>query len=614
MYILQLADLHIGSEKKTSKSERNLIKDSIIEIKKKVLENEELLISVCGDIIDSATLSADDTNEVETRYREAASLFEIYKQNFESRNRLHIKFCPGNHDITHINEFVSFVKQIDENILSMDDILNGNYYYSEQERTYFIFINSCHQSQYKKGKIDFSNLEKICEKIGSDENKILILHHTIMSMDDKDDSSIMNASKLISYIDKYNIIAIMHGHVHARDIIQLGYRKSKIIGTGALFSRSYNDVNSQFNIIKCVRGTLLNVDNYRYNADSINGGTSWTCEDLNYRELSNYFFADNFKAVYDALQDRLEAQKILYNTTLHINNDYDKFIQQLHEQLDNDFQQFGTRRLNYFELAEMWERDVVPEDLYFNHGSYFRVEDNYGLDLLEKQMQKKPTGNGNVLITYSMHDMLNYVKGVNDTVPSLLSIQFSLGEDRTTLFIHMHLRALEAKRFLKINICEIVYLLEKLKKDTIVNFKKIDITISAFRVQQRDKFNCFVKTELDIMKPEELGMIIYSEEIDALCSLLEEKKNAYETVTKIEKLESLRSSMLITNKRKNKELYGKHITNLIKKIQKTYGELDEIQKKSSISAKEEQMYMNEIVSLMDQLINQLKHIKEINVQ
>ena len=65
MYILQIADLHIGSATRASRNEKEIVYAGIRQIYKIVPQGEDILICICGDLIDSKELN--DNQEVVER-------------------------------------------------------------------------------------------------------------------------------------------------------------------------------------------------------------------------------------------------------------------------------------------------------------------------------------------------------------------------------------------------------------------------------------------------------------------------------------------------------------------------------------------------------------------
>lgn len=607
MYIIQMADLHIGSLEETKPTEEEFIRKSVELIKEKIPEKEEVLLFLCGDIIDSKDLE-NDKPEVQKRYKSAKELIDILKHLLEDYYTLTIKCCPGNHDITHMDEFYQFVESVD-NLDRSKKQLKSCYTY-ESKGSNFIFVNSCKGDQYTVGCIDYDELERELNTLPREESKMLILHHTIMSMFDKDPSPIRNAARLVKIIDKYNISTVLHGHIHGRDILMLGQNQCKLIGVGALFSRNNANVNSQFNIIKYNNDIVTEILNCRYNADG--GSDEWDVHDLADKEYENIFRGESFGDVYRQLINKLGAITPLYNVVLKISNDYEKFSNDLEKYFENEVLKIGDKEYDYFDLAKMWEADDVPEELYFNHGSYFKVNELTGIDFVKKKLNQKSTSNRIILSTYNMKELVQSFDD-NGYLPSLESIQFGKIDEEGKLLVHMHLRALEANWFLKINICEIAYILTELKKGTdAIDFNKVDISISAFRVQKKERFNCFLKAEIDKLPEPKLGAKVSHGKIEELCKLLEEKRDGMETITKVRGVEAVYEAMKASNEEADDMSsirYDDEILRIFEEVLDVYKELSNIHDRTSISSQQEKECEMKIDTLLGDVIQKLKELQ-----
>ena len=595
MYIVQIADLHIGSSVKTSKSEKDIINDVITKIKEYIPLNSKVLLFVGGDIIDSALVNDKPVEEKEVieRYKEAGELLDLFNKELRDSYDLVYKFCFGNHDITHQNEFYECVKRFDDSI-TKEELLNC-YSYEDGEAT-FIIANSCYENGYEKGGIHFENL-KTCLDNNISNNCILLFHHTIISMDETDASSIIDTEQLLRLINQYKVKAVFHGHIHGRSEISIGDNNCKIIGTGALFSRNHGDVNSQFNIAEYKNGIFLQLLNFRYNADV----HDWISEDI-LKAVNNHFYGQTFSEVYSQLCQKLSAKDTLYNVVLNINNSYEKFQNDLKKYVINDEIKIGSRMFSYGELAEMWEADSVPDELYFNHGSFFYRSGKKGYEFIADILKGNNTSSRAVLTTYGMKDIEDSLKDETKYLPSLEHIQFSYGLRRKTLYVHMHLRALEASRFLNINICEIGYLLDKLIEKQLV-ISQVDISISAFRVQIKEGFNCFIKPKIDRISEQEISFAVYANERGEICDWLLEKSMCTETITDNYGMYSLYKSFMFIHEKK--KIYDASILNLMKSIIAQYEELDKIHQRTSIHS-EEKACEQKIKKLIDGLIIELK--------
>lgn len=607
MYIIQMADWHIGSLTKSEPSEKDIMNQSISEIIERgsIPEGEKVLICLCGDIIDSDGLSGDEQTETKERYKTATKLLKNYKARLEDEGKytVEIRCCVGNHDITHKEEFLQFVHQVIADDIYWDDFLNCYSYDMPDSNNKMIFVGSCYGGQYKIGKINYERLETELKKCDKKEKKILVLHHTMLSMFEDDQSPIRDAARLLSLIEHYNVAAVLHGHIHGRENLVVGRNQCKLFGTGALFSRNNPNVNSQFNILRYENGEIQQVQNWRFNADG--GDSKWDIADLYKTEKDVTFTGNTFEKVYVELLDSLDNWEVLNNVRLEIKENYKTFCTDLQEYLKDDFLRIGKRKYNYFELGEMWEATEIPPQLYFNHGVFFKTEEDDGIDFLVKELKKKPTSNRIILPAYNMQKVIDSLED-KIYLPSLVSLQFGVVDG--TLTVHMYFRALEASRFLKINICEIYYILTQLENKGII-FDRVDIVISAFKVQKRDKFNCFLKAEIDELDSVGICAKVMDGKIDEISELIQEKCDAMETITKMDGISNMYHSMEASNKSARGEDYPAEILDNLRNTLKTYEKLDKIHHMRSEITEEEKQYEEEICKLLGNTISALKTMR-----
>ena len=609
MYIVQMADLHIGSSTKTNPEEKELLSKSAELINNTIPEGETVLLCLCGDIIDSKGLGAGDA-EAGRRYAEAATLLKRFKKSIEDNYTLIVKCCPGNHDITHLDELWKFVETVDYGAYSLTkDKLNKCYTIVVQD-TAIIFVNSCDGNQYEKGSIDYDALEKELIDAGQG-NKIVVLHHTVMSMFDEDSSPIRNAAKLVNLIDKYDVIGVLHGHIHGREILSLGQNQCRIIGTGALLSRGNPNVNSQFNIIKIKNSIICSIKNCRYLADG--GNNPWDIKELNNIGINNVFKGKTFSKIYKDLIDALDVLSPIYNLRIEVRSTYHEFVNDLDKHISGEKLRIGKKEWPYIELAKMWQAAEVPDELYFNHGAYFKAyyndNEKNGIDYVVDELKKKPTSSRVVLSTYSMKDIIGSLDD-QEYLPSLESIQF--GIDGEKLIVHMHLRALEAEQFLRINICEIEYLVKRLR-DSSVSFEKVEIIISAFRVQKISKFHCFIKAEIDAMDVTKLASIVDHGYFSKLYELIDEKKDVQETVIKMDGIRTVHKAMINSNDTAEEmgkgKIYGEELIENIGQVLELYSKLDSKHKNSSIQGESEKNLEEKIATKLDSVLKSIKELE-----
>lgn len=136
-----------------------------------------------------------------------------------------------------------------------------------------------------------------------------------------------------------------------------------------------------------------------------------------------------------------------------------------------------------------------------------------------------------------------YGAGEDAFLPSLMVIQFGFDQDEPqTRKMAMYLRALEACRFLKINICELLYLVRR-SAAADIPFRRVEVAVNAFRVQCQEQFNCFIKSELDQLSDEDIQDIVTRRDHLRIAELPEENGRLAETVVLPAGLETLRRKM-----------------------------------------------------------------------
>lgn len=597
MYIIQMADLHIGSEKNEG-SEKKILDKSIDEIKSIIPQGAEVLLCLCGDIIDSEKIP--DEKAVCDRYEKAGDLIKNFVTNLEDDYRIWSRCCPGNHDITHEKEFGEFVNKLSEDKISNKQLKSCYSFAVSSEKITFIFVNSCLNNSYKAGGIEYDQLETMLKN--TEGKKILVIHHTLMSMFPNDTSSIRDAAGLVLLAEKYEVSAILHGHIHGKDIITMGKNMCPVIGTGALFSRNNQDVNSQFNIIKWNGNLIEKVYNCRYCAD--NKADPWESPVMydNTLQKECIFKGKSFEEVYEKVSDSIDKNKVLNQLRIEIDSEFSTFQSELKTYLEGDKLEIGKHQYSYFDLAKMWEQDTVPDKLYFNHGSYFSVDDQSGIDFVYEQLREKPTSNRIVLSTYNMKKIQESL-GDKTYLPSLESIQF--GKNGNTLMVHMHLRALEVCHFLKINICEIEYLLSQLKSKGI-EFETVNIVISSFRAQKKQKFNCFLKAEIDTLDPFEICGMVMAGEVGKICELLKEKQDGSETITRSEGIQNLYNAIIKSSSKSKLKKYPDDVLDTLKEVLNIYDSLNNFHKKESVPDLQEKQCEEQVQVLLGNVINELE--------
>ncbi|MBD5083955.1 MAG: hypothetical protein HDT33_02515 [Clostridiales bacterium] len=558
-YIVQMADFHFGGSPLGAESESDILKKMTERIQAEIPPGSEVVFCACGDYIDSKPVS-DGTStgtrpltnaEVESRYEEAKNaLMSMVIDPLKKIYKFKVGLCVGNHDTTHIDAVNRFSQ-----VIASTDIDKTYPRHLDSENVDLIFINSCPPSDFSHGEIDYDHLEEVLKSLTADSTKYFILHHTLMSMDERDQSSIRQVPRLIELIDRYAIKAVFHGHTHGQYMIRIGTEGCPIIGVGAAFVRDFPNVNSQFNLICCNSGIPISAANYQYHADlAMNPGSDgFEKIPIPIAKENNYFYGTTFSKVYDELTKKVRAESTLYHVYLHVKSRFDQFCSDVTENFGEkkELKTFD-QEYSYAELAEMWQDSELDEKvLYFNHGKNFSTEQySSGIDYIIQEIRQKITSSRAVLVTVNSKDISQTAPDA--LLPSLLSIQVGFDRDMTTLHITMNLRALEPSRFLKINICEILFLAQQIHEK--YPFQHIEVAVSAFRVQIKEQFGCFLKAKLDTLSTEiaaTLACLRYSNdptviagEIEKVTNLIQDKRQRTETVIETVGIDNLLNSIV----------------------------------------------------------------------
>lgn len=629
-YIVQMADFHFGGACHGAESEKEILKKMAGRIQSEIPEGSEVIFCACGDYIDSkpipdgASTRALTEDEIAARYQEAMEVIESEIIGpLQKKYDLKIGLCVGNHDTTHIEAMNRFSQA-----MIGKDIDKTYSIHLDSENVDFLFINSCPPADCSHGEIDYDHLEQHLKTLSPDSTKYFILHHTLMSMDEHDQSCVRQVPRLIKLIDKCSIRAVFHGHTHGQYLVRVGTVRCPIIGVGAVYVRDYPNVNSQFNLICCNGGIPVSAFNFQYHADRamISDTDGFEKVPIHISEMGNSFYGRSFSKIYDELVKRIQAESKLYHVHLHVKSSFDEFCADVEENFGN---QKELRTLDcaysYCELAEMWEAPQVDEKvLYFNHGMYFaKTPYHSGIDYIIHEIGDKRTSSRAVMVTVDTKDISETAPDA--LLPSLLSVQTGFDQDQTTLHVTMTLRALEASRFLKINICEALLIAKQIYSK--YPFSNIEVVVSAFRVQIKEQFGCFLKAKLDTKVEQKritarLSSLLHtnnsdviSNEIGEIIRLIQDKQLRSETVIETNGIEELRTaidtikSMLPDDKEALKPEFDQAfacITELLRLLNK----LKQRRANSSEQTKDMDVLEKQIQAQYDVLINEFEKLAQ----
>lgn len=244
--IIHISDTHFGDPNPTYDIEK--IKNLLIkEINK--IEGERVL-AISGDITFKGSQEGYDL---------ASDFFKeiIAKCNIKRSN---IIACPGNHDIIrdrpHFSNFDNFIYS-----LRRDNEISFNSHSSKIlpiGNTAFVLINSAHHFEHTYGLIPqdaLELLEKNKENLVNFETRIIITHHHLLGLQEKDTSTTRNSYTFLHLLDQLNFNYILHGHQHSKFDLPIGNSMMRISSARSL---SYHDrgFNNGMNIINTENGDI----------------------------------------------------------------------------------------------------------------------------------------------------------------------------------------------------------------------------------------------------------------------------------------------------------------------------------------------------------------------
>ncbi|MFV7791340.1 metallophosphoesterase family protein [Aliarcobacter lanthieri] len=215
MNLLHISDPHFKAEKYNVEPNKAL--DGLVELINKKSEKENLFILLTGDIT-----SKGNKKGFEQATRFFNCLFE--KSKINSKNFI---VCPGNHDCDiekHFEDFNTFAYSIREDHELEFDTTNSNRIYIK-DNICFLSINTAYHLESKYGKVDIDNLQNLLrdksKEIEKTKIKIILCHHHILNLNDKDSSAIKNSYQLFELLRKYNFNFLFHGHQHSRQLFKI---------------------------------------------------------------------------------------------------------------------------------------------------------------------------------------------------------------------------------------------------------------------------------------------------------------------------------------------------------------------------------------------------------
>ena len=102
-------------------------------------------------------------------------------------------------------------------------------------------------------------------------------------------------------------------------------------------------------------------------------------------------------------------------------------------------------------------------------------------------------------------------------------------------------------------------------------------------------FNCFIRADIDNVEAIKLSIKVALGKIDEICRMLEEKRDATETIANSEGIENLYEAMRSSNEQGGYK-YNEEIIKSVKMVLENYPKLEKIHEEGSIHSEEERKY------------------------
>jgi 3',5'-cyclic AMP phosphodiesterase CpdA len=255
--IIHISDIHFSSQ---SLSLQPIdIKQPLINlINNKVQEGDLAFLILSGDITFGANKSG---------YTQGDIFFNQIVQNTKLK-RKNIITCPGNHDIvnTSFTDFDIFSCNLrNDNTLKFSNTSNHILNYNNIS---FLTINSSYYLDHTYGLVDIQRLQKLLKKSVLAQNKVAVIHHHFLNLQQDDTSIIRNSYQTIDLLQNYGFDTILHGHQHTKQIYTINGITIKGISSPTE-GRSSSNLIGYYEIDEEKNFT---VDEYLFSKDTIHNG------------------------------------------------------------------------------------------------------------------------------------------------------------------------------------------------------------------------------------------------------------------------------------------------------------------------------------------------------
>ena len=505
MYVLQISDLHVSNREELEPL-REKIKRLGLALRQCIPAESQILCCLLGDFVDKGDSS---------QYPIVTELLKELQEELSGitpPSNIALAIIPGNHDLCHdhttnaktldaFNQFASCVTSeeiafSDANSITETKCFGYN----------LINISTILNSEHTYGKIDY-NLLANCSFCA---NTIVITHHSLVSGDSNDNAVIRNGYELQKYLEEKDVIALLHGHTHGCKRYTVG-KDCQVIGVGPMF-KSVPDISNQCNVVRIEGNSVREITTLIYQDDR----KGWDCIRTYKKPIDNNYHGTSVYDVYERVLRDAEANLLLPNLRIQINQKYDSFEKEV---------------LSYFgacmDDARIWQGTDCPKELEYTHGQLMKYRDINWDEHICETLINNPTSKRAIV---PLIDKQMAFKGGDDKLVSFDVVQFGFSNaDSKNLYITVYLRALEVRRFLPQNICEVFLMAQKIKR-RIQSIDSLTVCFFTYRAEAKKRYGCYKKSEIDLTRESTICSMIATNNFEALGRMLNQKADMGDTV------------------------------------------------------------------------------------
>ena len=161
-----------------------------------------------------------------------------------------ILLCPGNHDILNGDRtFAAF------NRFAFDLTADATQAWDSQSPVSvitwvgvtYVLVNSSFHGDYRDGQVPLEALRKALDG-APDAVTIVVMHHSPISST-YSGGGLAGAFEFLDLVTRYNVAAVLHGHVHSDQVLTFGTKPTLLHGTGSIGFDPDPNMNNQFGVL-----------------------------------------------------------------------------------------------------------------------------------------------------------------------------------------------------------------------------------------------------------------------------------------------------------------------------------------------------------------------------